>query len=255
MKNFFERAFKEIRLKSRFAARKVGFSRWQVHQISLPELKLIYIPIPKNACTSVKQALHQIEFGREFDRIRPINDPYGDVHDYYKKRADAFTSVQHLHELSDHTCFTIIRDPLERMISCYRNRVVDLEDLKQSTDALKKMKLPVKPDLNCFVLNLKKYRQASKNIEHHSRPQASFLGDTLSYLDHVYTIERIGDLFDWLQTVSPGFTMLSRKSGGTSVDLSELSDKALRYAIRFYRKDYELLRTYYETPDSSYINR
>lgn len=245
MKNVIVRTFKEIRLRGRFAARKLGLSGWQVHQICLPVHKLIYIPIPKNACTTIKQAFHQIEFGRVFDTKRAENDSYVDVHDYYQKRADAFTSTDHLFAVSNHIRFAIVRDPVERLISCYRNRILDLDDLKSASVELKRMNLSAEPDLNSFVLNLEKYRKASKSVEHHSRLQASFLGGTLEYLDHVYRFEQVDELHELLRTRAPYLKMLNRKSGGSEVNLSQLSKEALAYANHFYRKDYQLLKEFY----------
>ncbi len=245
MEKMISSIIKDVLLRGRFAARRIGLPGWQIHQICLQEKRLIYIPIPKNACTTIKQALHQVEFGRVFATERSINDPYVDVHDYYKKRRDAFTGIKKLDEKSGFTRFAIIRDPVERLISCYRNRVLDLGDLKSDADSLKRMNLPANPDLETFVLNLKRYRQVSKSIEHHSRPQSLFLGGTLEYLDHVYPIERVFELHDLLRTFSPGLNMLNRKSGGIKMDVSDLSQKVLSEANQFYKKDYQLLKEFY----------
>ncbi len=51
----------------RLAARKLGLQGYQVHQIYLKNLDLIYIPIPKNACTSLKHAMHYLEYSEPFD--------------------------------------------------------------------------------------------------------------------------------------------------------------------------------------------
>lgn len=240
---------KNLQLKSRFAARRLGFRNYIVHKLDLPEQELIYIPIPKNACTSTKQVLHRMEFGREFDTHRSVNDPYVDIHDYYKKRAGAFTGVEKLSFATDYTRFAILRDPVERLISCYRNRVIDLADLKQNPNSLQKYKLSDEPDLNTFVLNLKKYRKANKSIEHHSRPQSAFVGGTLSYFDSVFKIEDLDDLQLFLKQFSPELTFLKRKTGGTKISVHELSEKAFRFAVRFYKEDYVLLRDYYSAKD------
>lgn len=249
MNKIVTRILKDFRLKSWFAARKLGIKNYQVHKIVLSEQKLIYIPIPKNACTSTKQMLHRIEFGREFDTTRPVNDPYVDIHDYYKKREGAFTGTEDLNSLTDYNRFAIIRNPVERLISCYRNRVIDLGDLKTDASSLHKYGLSATPDLNTFVMNLKKYRKASKSIEHHSRPQSAFLGDTLRYLDYVFPIEDLDRLQQFLKPFSPGLTFLKRKSGGTKIEVADLTEDALRSAVRFYKKDFRLLQNYYSAED------
>ncbi|MEX0906077.1 MAG: sulfotransferase family 2 domain-containing protein [Balneolaceae bacterium] len=248
MKQAIDRAYKELKLRYRFACRQLGIERYQVHQICLPDYKLLYIPVPKNACTSIKQALHYIEFGRLFDTSRDVHAAYTDIHDYYKKQPEAFTSINDLKEVKNLVRFAVVRDPLERLISCYRNRVVQLGDLHADAGTLEKINLPAEPDLNTFILNLRKYRKASKSIEHHSRPQSSFFGGTLAYLDHVFPIEKSDDLHEMLQEYSQGLKLLKRKSGGPKADFSDLSKKAQEHAIRFYQKDYKLLSNFYLPP-------
>ncbi len=233
-----------IRLTTSFALRKLGIPGFQIHQIRLAKEQLIYIPIPKNACTSVMHALHEIEFGYTYDHDAHRQWGYRDIHDYYQKRSDAFTGVKELHK-SDCISFAIVRDPVKRVVSCYRNRVVDLKDLEKSRMVLEHEGLPVEPDINTFVLRLEEYQKANKIIEHHSRPQAKFLDNTLAYLDYVYPIEEFDMLVDMLKEYKPDLEMKSKKTGGSSYSLQDLSAEALEKAIAFYKKDYELLKGYY----------
>ena len=141
--------------------------------------------------------------------------------------------------------FAIVRDPVKRLISCYRNRVVDLKDSLKTKNKIKDKGLPILPDINTFVMHLNQYRKANKIIEHHSRPQHLFLGDTLKYLDKVFTIDQIEELKEFLKGYKNDLELLERKSGGTSYSLSDLSHEALEEAITFYKNDYELLKDYY----------
>lgn len=236
---------KDIKLYYCYACRRLGISGYEVHQIYLPEHDLLYIPIPKNACSSTKHALYEIEFGKEFDYDLIEDQGFEDIHDYYKKRTDAFTSISELKTTDSATRFAIVRDPVERLISCYRNRVVDLGDLQSTAATLERMGLPLEPDLNTFVRNLRRYRKANKIIEHHSRPQYRFLGGTLQYLDRIFPIERMEDLKKMLKEHAPYFKMKRKKSGGTDLKLTDLSEKALMRAIKFYRRDYKILRQFY----------
>ncbi|WP_372637489.1 sulfotransferase family 2 domain-containing protein [Fodinibius sp.] len=242
---FLKRLIDDIRLYCRFSCRRLGLPGYQVHQIYLPEQQLIYIPIPKNACTSIKHALHEIEFGRRFDADLPAFSDYREHHDYYKKRPAAFTSVSALREQTSSTRFALVRDPVRRLISCYRNRVVDLGDLTSSRSTLKRLDVPTEPDINTFFLHLEEYRRVNKSIEHHSRLQSAFLGGTLAYLDRVFTMGDIPELVAMLRTYKPGLKLRQRKTGGTKITLADLSRKALRHAIDFYSPDYELLNRYF----------
>ncbi len=244
--------WEELRLYCRYFCRRLGVPGYQVHQIYLPEQKLIYIPIPKNACTSIKHALHEIEFGKRFDADLPEFSDYREHHDYYKKRPSAFTSVSTLQQRTDTTRFALVRDPVKRLISCYRNRVLDLGDLESSREALEKEGLPINPDLNTFILNLAEYRDINNSIEHHSRPQYNFLGGTIDYLDHIFILRNISELEEMLQRFKSGLKLRQRKTGGTEVNLNDISGEALDVAIEFYKKDYELLGDYF-SPDDLYI--
>ncbi|PAU93043.1 hypothetical protein CK503_14075 [Aliifodinibius salipaludis] len=250
--NFYEQVmglakqlFDDTKLYLRYAFRRMGLPGYQIHQIYLPEQKLIYIPIPKNACTSIKHALHEIEFDKRFDTDLPEFSDYREHHDYYLKRTDAFTSVNTLRERTDCLRFALVRDPVKRLISCYRNRVVDLGDLESSETNLKRYGLPIIPDLNTFAMNLDTYRKVNKSIEHHARPQTEFLGNTLYYLDRVFTLADTSELLGMLQKYKPGLELRQRKTGGTTRTLADLSPEALEAAISYYRQDYELLGEFY----------
>jgi len=228
-----------------FACRRLGIPGYQVHQIYLPEQNLIYIPIPKNACTSIMHALHEIEFGIAYDHHAHREKGYRDIHDYYQKRKHSFTGVDELKKREGIRTFAVIRDPVKRLISCYRNRVVDLKDLEKSKAALRQRKLPLEPDIDTFVLNLKEYQQVNKIIEHHSRPQASFLGYSLCYLDEIIPIEDLARVKKLLKGYKPDLELRTAKSGGSSFGLKDLSSEALEAAITYYQEDYSLLAAYY----------
>ena len=246
-----ENISKDLKLKYRFVCRKMGVPGYQIHQILLTEQQLIYIPVPKNGCTTVKQALHQMEFGSVFDSDAPGHEPYVDVHDFYQKREAAFTDKKQLFRNSKFTRFAIVRDPVERLISCYRNRVVDLGDLENDRVSLKKHGLSESPDINTFVLNLVEYRKVSKSIEHHSRLQSSFFGGTLSYLDKVFLMEDLNGVKDFLKMYKPDLKFLKRKTGGSAFSVSDLSDKALNNAVQFYRKGLQVVGRLLRSENSS----
>lgn len=246
---FLKRTFDDTKLYFRYSCRRLGVPGYQIHQIYLPEQQLLYIPIPKNACTSIKHALHEIEFGKRFDASLPEFSDYREHHDYYLKRSDAFTGIKALEKRQETLRFTVIRDPVKRLISCYRNRVIDLGDLQSSSRALQKQGLPIHPDLNTFVKHLKGYRRANNGIEHHSRPQSQFLAHTLHYLDRIFTIREMPELRAMLREYKPDLEMRRRKTGGTTVTLADLSGEALQEALAFYQDDYRLLGDYFRPED------
>jgi len=237
-------AVNRVRLLVRFGLRKAGVPGFQIHQIALAKGDLIYIPIPKNACSTIKHALYEIEHGKEFDYDWAHEWGFKDIHDYYQKSTNAFTDVSRLKQ-SSKTVVAVVRDPVKRIVSCYRNRVVDLGDLIQTKESLQNAGLPVHPDLNTFINYLEDYREVNKIIEHHSRPQYRFLGDSLFYVDEVIPLSKINVLEEMLIEMKPDLDLKSEKSGGTSFGLADLSSIALEKAIEFYSRDYELLSEFY----------
>ncbi len=230
------------------ACRRLGVDRYAIHRIHLPERQLLYIPIPKNACSSIKHALYEIENGKAFDYEKKRDHGFRDIHDYFEKREGAFTGLGTLRDRGEEWCFAVVRDPVSRLISCYRNRVLDLKDLEACSMSLEKMGLPVRPDLDTFVLNLERYREASQSIDHHARAQHEFLGGTMDYLDRVFPIEQLDELIEKLREYDPELVFRQAKSGGTPAGLKDMSEEALEHALSYYEKDYELLGTYY-TPE------
>ncbi|MEX2478148.1 MAG: sulfotransferase family 2 domain-containing protein [Gracilimonas sp.] len=243
------RLLEEFVLGVRYAFRRLGLSGYQIHQIILKEQGLIYIPIPKNACSSMKDSLYLLEFGHEFDTNLPKLKQYKSHHDYFLKRANAFTGKYQLNQKKDYTRIAIIREPIERFISCYRNRVIDLEDLAHDINELRIAGLEVKPDINSFVKKLEVYRSVNKAINHHTTPQSNFLGHTIEYLDRIYTLADIEELQQLLQSYKPDLKFYKRKSGGTSVKLGELSRESLHKLFDFYAEDYNLFSKYFSPED------
>lgn len=249
MKRALVKAGNNLRYTLRLVGERAGLPGFQVHGIRLRDPRLVYIPIPKNACSSLKHALYEIEFGTRFDYDLHRQWGYVDIHDYYRKRNRAFTSPRALMAMGDAFRFAIVRDPVQRLISCYGNRVVDLGDLKKTKAALEKAGLPLEPDLNTFVLKLTQYRRANKSIRHHSELQVNLFGKRLDYLDEVYPIERMDSIKEMLRQYKPDLELRREKASGAKFHIKDLSREALEYALDFYEQDYSLLRGFY-TPES-----
>lgn len=233
------------RLLYRLAARRIGLAGYEVHQIVLKNIDLIYIPIPKNACTSLKHAMHYLEYQKPYDFSTYHEYGYQNLHDFYNKQKNAFTSVESLKKKSDAFRFAIVREPVDRFLSCYGNRVLELGDLHESKTEFDKMGLPVDPGLDAFVQHLEQYRSVNSSIRHHTRPQSDFLGETLSYLDKIYPFDQMDSVRSMLKSYDNSLIIKTRKSGGPKFELHDLSFGSLQHLLEFYKNDYELLSDYY----------
>lgn len=79
------------------------------------DIKAVYIPIPKVACTSIKLALQQSEETYDEDSY----DAYMDVH----KNATINHERLSLYKLDDYFKFAFVRNPFDRLVSCYEDKV------------------------------------------------------------------------------------------------------------------------------------
>jgi hypothetical protein len=186
-----------------------------------------------------------MEFGRPFDCDRDGTGQIRQIHQYYIARKDAWVKLEDSKELRGMFRFAIVRDPVKRLISCYRQKVIGEGTLKICEQALRTMHLPVDPDLDVFVLNLRDYCKVSNNIRHHTRAQAVFLGESLECFDRLYPIEEFAAVLEMLRAFSPDLKMRRMNTSVAAVGLGDLSEPAFKAAIEFYADDYNLLSKYY----------
>jgi len=81
-------------------------------------------------------------------------DPDNGVHDHlYTRYVDAFSALLD----GKDGRFTIVRDPLERLLSAYSGRILKAKVLNGPPTNFKRLAgygLPLDPDINTFVLNI-----------------------------------------------------------------------------------------------------
>ncbi|MES9963645.1 MAG: glycosyltransferase [Candidatus Sedimenticola sp. 20ELBAFRAG] len=199
-----------------------------------------YFPIPKVACTSIKTALFIVEHDRPHD---PVLDDGSNVHQFYKRKC---------REIDD--CgfrFIVIRDPIRRFLSAYNNRVGHHKELtyesvrEKSPDALKNIEV-FQPNITQFIDDFETYYSV-KSIRHHTRPISEMLSVGLSSFTHVYKIEELGKLKSELENRLGREIVIPRlQTGGTDVDLRDLSRKQIEFLMDFYQEDYRLLSGHYD---------
>lgn len=79
----------------------------------LEDKKLVYVSIPKVACTSIKSAM----FEPETDAVN-MNE-YMTVH----SRAEEFRTVKLTRQQKNYFVFAFVRNPFDRLVSCYEDKV------------------------------------------------------------------------------------------------------------------------------------
>jgi hypothetical protein len=143
----------------------------------------------------------------------------------------------------------IVRDPVRRFISAYRNRVLHYGEADESILQKSGVEgIPGRPDLATFVAHLAEYQKLPK-IAHHTRPQTFFLGRDLRFFDRVFQVER-ADLLEAFLAERGGIsvTLPRMRTDGPAIRADDLP-LALRRAIAgLYAEDYVLTGELYSPP-------
>ncbi len=206
------------------------------------KLGIAYFPIPKNCGTSIRHLLYEIEHGEEF---RPFTRNGRTMELWMRYPALPIRDVA-LAELNGLGKIVVVRDPVERLISVYRNRVGHYREIEAADfDALGlPSTLPRTPDFDTFCEHLPQYRKLV-SIHHHTQPQTLYIGD-LQRFDRVFRFEELSELVSYLSDLNGAPVTLPRlRTEGASRAEISISRRSLDLIAGYYRSDYALLREFY----------
>lgn len=196
-----------------------------------------YYPVPKCACTSLKLLAFQIENEFAF-RIFHINGVAKYIHDLYVSFPFAKAKVM---DRPANFRFTVVRDPIDRFLSAYSNRVLQYNELSEArlrfggADA----SLAPRPDLGTFVVNLEQYRAADASVKHHTEPLTYFLGTDPEYFNRIYALKELDELVKWLEDRTGMALVLGHEQKGErKLGRSDLSAAEIERLQEFYAADY-----------------
>lgn len=205
--------------------------------VALNKYKIVYLPVPKVACTSVKEYFFALENGFDFPEMF-VNGRRVVVHNIGLQTSlfDGFPKEAY----EDYFRFTVIRDPIRRLLSVYSNRVLAANQL--SPKWVKGSGLAPRPDLTTFLENFEAYRAASSPIAHHSRPQTDFVGSDPGYFSNVYDVGQLS-LLEAEINRRVGLNWKIPRSNANSKKFSP--DDVPKHLIgkiqEFYRTDYDFI--------------
>ncbi|MAS44954.1 MAG: hypothetical protein CML46_03540 [Rhodobacteraceae bacterium] len=201
--------------------------------------RLLYLPVPKVANTSLKHFFFEIENGRRFENFI-VNGVRKHIHTacYPSRRFRRLA----LDEVSDLHRIAVVRDPLDRFVSAYNNRVLHHRDMTAKPGKLKAAGLDPMPGINEFAARLEDYRAAHVSIRHHTLPMTAFLGEDAGFFHKLYDMrdcDRLAE--DVLERVGGPRIELRRMQTGKSPDPARREDLEPANIARikaFYAKDY-----------------
>lgn len=201
--------------------------------VSLGDARLAYFCVPKAGKTTMKSMMKKISDGGNFEN-------YGDRQ--FSSRFQQLTR--------DHYRFTVVRDPVDRLISCWSDRVGDRDDIRRSaisTFLCKPLGLNPSPGLEEFVLNLRKYQMINDRIYRHAIPQVRYIGKEPAFYHGIFSVKEMPRAEQELSAVVGKSVVIGRLnvSKTNKKEKPVLSTEALEYAREFYRVDYDLYGRYF----------
>ncbi|MGK7920777.1 MAG: tetratricopeptide repeat protein [Trichodesmium sp.] len=205
--------------------------------------KIAYVLIPKCACSTVQTVMRYLENAQE-DKSKRISLPKNQSHKTYRLKIEDLAA--------NYFNFVVVREPIKRFLSAFSNKILYsriLEKTELTSQYLSIARLGVNPEINWMVENLELYSEMSGDWEYHIKPQHTFMGNQIKGFNHIFQVERLGDLGEKLSEITGLEINLPRiNTGGKKISLADLSEKSMKKLIDFYARDYELLKDYY-SPD------
>jgi len=221
------------------------FRKQGPHGYVIDQFSLGVSLFPKSGSTSFKYLLFEAEHGRTFKKKK------SHIHQWAaKNRIASLENCKYR--------LILIRDPIERFISCYNNKVIqqrhlDYMDIGSLSLSDPKREFPF-PSLDEFIDNFSEMRKLPV-INHHTKPISEFLQRrNLSFFSEVFTFDQIDILAKRInQIAATDVTLLhfqkseknqwakARKRG----DLSQLSQSQIIYLMKLYSSEYHFLNPYY----------
>lgn len=210
--------------------------------VIVPELKIAYFALPKAASTSVKLALWHAVTGS------PWSGTHEEIHAQYRIYP---LKPDDMDGLDDYFKFTVIRDPIDRLLSAYHNRVWQHHDLeiRRPKSLLRKLDWRLRfpwfqpyPEPDYFFNHLDGYQERSYSVWHHTISATRFIGSDLDWFDNVYRIEDLGWLEAELKNRSGHDVPLrERQNSGQGLSFSALKADTRDFLLRYTASDYALL--------------
>ena len=210
-----------------------------VQMIVLPELDVEIRTCPKVLSTSLKSLAFRLENGFDFTPFIAKGKPWT-VHKAYQTRP---FSQQKPSGATIRICF--VRDPVERLLSAYSNRVLrrhETEDVE--FQALKAHGLYDETSLEIFLAHLKTYRDRVPTIKHHTDPQVTYLGRDSAYYTHVFNIGEVRVFEELMADLAGSDIRLphQQRSSRRSIKTTWFQRRAIK---RFYKMDYQVFGRYF----------
>lgn len=196
----------------------------------------------------MKTLFYRLEHGSDWEPYQRKNGRWVHIHNVYPTRPFAEASEG---ASAENWSFTIVRDPVLRLQSCYKNRVrtgPGRQKLERERDNLEALGLSVEPSFDEFVDNLTEYQDFEVDIKWHSDRLSFFLGQDAGFYDRVFDMSQLADCYAALQErvgTLPKLQHLQRR--GQNIEIGKASKQTIKKIKDVYAEDYEIFGRYFPT--------
>lgn len=213
------------------------------HFIQFHNLPLIYGRVPKVANSSVKAALTRL-------LLQPPEEGFRTTADAFWRRGTngettMITAEQALQRRSSHFIFSFVRNPFDRLVSAYNNKLIENDSL---TPAMERMGLRLHMHFQHFLEVIAS--TADEDLDVHLLPQTSILClDGATVPSFIGMMESMASHWQLLrarmsQAGLPPLGKLPtknvRRTSGNDIGNYFCNDSLIRLALERYRQDVEL---------------
>ncbi len=155
--------------------------------------KILFIAIPKCGSSTVKNYFTKAIYGHGYKET---------VHFQHPELYRIVTAEEMRTIYKDYFRFSVIRDPLERLVSYFSGNVTRGSLRNEAMARLDFMGLLTKPGPRQFAMSFHQYRQYFKDFRHHTDPIHGYLDPFKGALDKIYGMndlpkirERLSDVY------------------------------------------------------------
>lgn len=213
--------------------------------VAVSSFKIAYMAVPKAACSSVKAALAMVDphVDLTLDSMAADNTLVHKAYPTMRFRPHRWE------EYEDWWRFTVVRDPLKRLLSVYTDRVVARRELFNSPKLRRQSALPMDPDPDFFFQNLSRYVDLASVVKHHAIPVRLFIGPKPLRYHHVFTVNQLGDLAAELSERTGQRAEIPKfNSSGQKIDIADLQPETRTALATMLEPEYDHLSDYFDNP-------
>ena len=195
----------------------------------------MFLSISKNACSSLKSLIYRIDYGEDF-----VMKNNSGIHEFwgFQAKKDRIIDVRDKKELAnypDYIKFVVYRDPVDRFVSVYHNKVIDSPKphVFYVTHKLEGLSFEAFLDKSKDILDVKD----PLHIDEHMRPQSNYFKPT--DVDYIVRLEDLNaflkEKFNIERTPHEN-KVTAEKTIPTAAQVNHIK--------RLYRKDYAIIPNY-----------